>query len=197
MKKLTALAVLLTVIGTASFASSGPLGENSNFKVLTKTDAKYELVYVSSEESDVRVSIYDEEGHNICSSFVKDATKFRRTFDFSKLEPGKYSVVVKNDDGTAREEISYNMAVNKLKLQTFVAKIPDSQSLKLHVGDFAKDKPVFVKIYNEKNRVIHKDEITNDGAFSKVYNLAKAKQGTVTVVVENNGEYKSFTYDLN
>jgi len=195
MKKLTALAVLLTVIGTASFASSGPLGENTNFKVLTKSDSKFELVYVSSEESDVRVSIYDEKGNNICSSYVKEATKFRRTFDFSKLDAGKYSVVVKNDDGTAREQISYK--INRQVLQTFVAKLPDGNALKVHVGDFAKEKPVYVKIYNEKDRIIHKDQITKDAAFSRVYNLGKAEQGKVTVVVENNGEFKSFTHNLN
>lgn len=194
MKKLTALAVLLTVIGTASFASSGPLGENSNFKLINKADSKYELIYVSTEQSDVRITIYDNRGKNIETNTVKDVTKFRRTFDFSKLEPGKYSIVVKNEDGTAKEEIAYNVEQEQLK--TFVSAIPDSKSLKLHVGDFNAEKPVNVKIYNEDNRVIYRDNITNAEAFSKVYNLKNKKAGFYTVQVENNGEIKSFTHSL-
>lgn len=194
MKKLTALAVLLTVIGTASFASSGPLGENSNFKLIAKADSKYELFYVSTEQGNVRVTIYDDQGKNIESKFVKDVSKFRRTFDFSQLEAGNYSVVVTNEDGTAREKIAYK--VEAVKLQTIVSRIPDSKSLKLHVGDFESTKPVNVKIYNEKNRVVYKDKITNAKAFSKVYNLNKTKAGDYTVQIENNGVIKSFTHTI-
>ena len=196
MKKLTALVVLLTLVGTASFASSGPLGENSKFTVIEKADTKFELIYVSSEEGDVRVSILDETGRNIESNTVKHATKFRRTFDFSKLEPGKYSIVVKNAEGTSREEVTYLPAKNMVKLQTFVAKIPDSKSVKVHVGDFNKDEPVYVRIYNEKDKVIHKDEIIHSTSFSKVYNLKKAKSGEFRVLIENDGEMKSFVYKI-
>lgn len=194
MKKLTALAVLLTVIGTATFATSGPLGENSTFKIIAKTETKYELVYISSEQSDVKVTIFNAEGRNVSSSTVKDVDKFRRTFDLRKLEAGKYSVVVKNSKGTAREEINHLM--KKTKLQTFVAKIPDSKSLKLHVGDFNHEEPVYVKIYNSKNRVVHNDKITNAKSFSKVYNMKKAKSGEFRVLIENDGDYKSFIHKI-
>ena len=194
MKKLTALVVLLTIVGTASFASHGPLGENSRFKLVPKAEAKYELIYVSDKESDVRITIFDAEGRNIKTNTVKDVIRFRRTFDFSKLEYGTYSIVVKNDDGSAREEVSY--AEEKMKLQTFVAKIPERKSLKLHVGDFNMDKPVRVKIYNQENQVIHKDVISKDSAFSKVYTLAKDQTGLFTVQVENDGDFKFFTYEI-
>ena len=193
MKKLTALAVLVTVISSASFAS-GPLGENSKFKVISKADTKYELIYVSTEQSDVRVTIFDEDGRNIESNTVKDVTKFRRTFDFSKLEAGKYSVVVKNSEGTSREEIEHTP--NKMRLQTFVTKIPDSKLLKLHVGDFNKAKPVMVKIYDVDDRMVHKDVINNDQAFSKVYNMKKASTGEYRVLIENDGDFKSFIHKI-
>lgn len=194
MRKITALAVLITVIGTASFASSGPLGDNSNFKVLTKADSKFELIYVSSEEGDVSVTIYDNDGKNISSSTVKDATKFRRTYDFSQLEAGKYSVVVRNEEGIAREEIAHKLTTQKL--QTFVAKLPDSKAFKVHVGDFDSKRPVNVKIYNSQNKVIHREAISNTQAFSKVFNLDKVESGDYTVLIENNGELKTFTHTL-
>lgn len=195
MKKITALSVLLTIIGTASFASYGPLGENSTFRVIPKGNDKYELVYVANGESDVRVSIFDEEGRNIESSTVKDATRFRRTFDFCQLPHGKYSIVVKNNEGTAREEIRY--AAEKMKLQTFVTKIPGSNALKLHVGDFNSTKPVIVKFYNSQEQVIYKDAIKHASAFSKVYKLAKINAGIFTVRVENDGDFRYFTCHVN
>lgn len=194
MKKLTALVVLLTVIGTTSFASSGPLGENSTFKVVNKADAKYELVYISSDESDVRVTIFDEEGRNIETNTIKDVAKFRRTFDFSQMEHGKYSIVVKNDKGTGREEIAY--FEKQMKLKSFVAKIPESRSLKLHVGDFNMDKPVYVKIFDQDKRIIHRDVINKAAAFSRIYRIDKAEAGEVTVEIENDDEFKSFTYPV-
>jgi hypothetical protein len=194
MKKITSLVVLLIVIGTTAFASSGPLGENSTFKIIPKTDKKFELVYVSSEVSDVRIYIIDQDGSTVETNIVKDATKFRRTFDFNQMGPGKYSVIVKNTEGTAREEIYH--PPYKTKLQTFVAKVPNSKSLKLHVGDFNNEEPVHVKIYNEKNEVIHKDKITNEKAFSKIYNLQKATPGQYFVSIANDGQVKSFFHEI-
>lgn len=193
MKKLTALIVLLTVAGTATFAS-GPLGENSQFKVIGKADTKYELIYVSTVESDVRVTIFNADGRNIESSTAKDVTKFRQTFDFSELEPGNYSIVVRNSEGTAREEVNY--APYKVKLKTFVAKVPESNSIKLHVGDFNREVPVNVKIYDAQDRLIHRDRIVHDKAFSKVYNLKEANAGEFRVLIENDGEYKSFIREI-
>lgn len=193
MKKLTALIVLLTVAGTASFAS-GPLGKNSQFKVIGKADTKYELIYVSTVESDVRVTILNADGRNIESSTAKDVTKFRQTFNFSELEPGKYSIVVRNSEGTAREEVTYSPY--KKKLKTFVAKIPDMNALKLHVGDFNTNEPVNVKIYDAKDRLIHRDRIVNEKAFSKVYNLKEASSGEFRVLIENDGEFKSFVREI-
>jgi hypothetical protein len=194
MKKITAFAVLIMVISTAAFAASGPLGENAKFKVLTKSDTKYELIYVSAAQSDVRVSIIDEAGRTIETSFVKDAMKFRQIFDFSQLAAGKYSLVVKNNEGSAREAIDH--LPYKETLQGFVVKIPNKKALRLHVGDFNKSEPVKVNIYDANDRVIHKDEINHNQAFSKVYNMSKASAGEYRVVIANDGESKSFIHKI-
>ena len=96
MKKLTILAVLLTVISAACFAEEGKIGETTKFKVVAKSDVKYDLYYVSENAGDVRVTIYDNRGRIISSRKVKDARKFKRTYDFSQLEPGKLKIVVRN-----------------------------------------------------------------------------------------------------
>ncbi len=194
MKKITAFVVLLTVISTATFASLGPLGENSKFTVLSKSDVKYELVYVSDVPGDVIVTIYDQEDRNIVSNTVKEATKFRRTYDFANMAPGNYRVVVKNKEGIGNEEIAH--LVKKAKLQTFSTKIPDAQAVKVHVGDFNNKVPVHIKIYDTNNRIVHKEAIENIQSFSKVFDLSKLGLDDVLVTVENDGEMKQFSLAL-
>jgi hypothetical protein len=191
MKKITALVVLLTVISTATFASLGPLGENSKFTVFSKSDVKYELVYVSDVPSDVIVTIYDEENRNIVSNTVKEATKFRRTYDFANMAPGKYRVVVKNKEGIGNEEIAH--LVKTAKLQTFTTRIPDSKSVKVHVGDFNINAPVYIKIFDTNDRIVYKNAIENNQSFSQVFDLSKLDLDDVLVTIENDGEIKEFS----
>ena len=179
MKKNLIVALLILGISGASFASTITLGENSTFTIITKSDVKYELVYISEEPGDVRVNIYNESGLNVSTRLVKDVTKFKRTYDFSKLEPGTYKVVVKNADGVAKEEI--NHLVKKTRLKSFVTNLPAEQAIKVHVGDFNTDQPVSVRIYDEQNNIIFKDKIRNSHGFSRVYKLPNLSSEVVQV----------------
>ena len=193
MKKLTILAVLLAVISAATYAA--PISETSSFQIVAKSDVKYEFTYSSKNRGDVCVTIYNEEGDIMSSKTVKDAKLFKRTYDFRKLQPGNYKIVVKNESGTTNQIIKYNVKEEHLK--AFVGKLPDSNAIKLHVGEFNNSKAVIINIYNQDNKLIHRDKIKTDGSFSRVYNLKKISTKYVKVLVENDGEIKSFTHSLN
>ena len=195
MKKLTLLTVLLTVISAVGFAKATPEdSETSKFKIVAKSDVKFDFIYVAEEAGEVCVTIYDAKGNQISSKTEKEAKSFKRTYDFSKLDPGKYKVVVRNADGTRNEVINYK--VKKAVLKTFVSKIPDTKSLKVHVGAFNYEKPVTVNIYNQNNKLIHTEAITNKDSFSKIYDLSKTSAKSVNVRIVNDGEVQSFFYSL-
>lgn len=194
MKKLTLLVVLLTVFSASSFATEIPISETSNFKMVAKSDVKYDLYYASEDEGSVKVCILDANGKKLNSCFVRKTKSFKRTYDFSQLKQGEYTIVVTNKDGKATQVIKHK--VKAKLLQTFVAKLPDSKSLKLHVGSFNANESVKVRIYNEKSKLIHRDKIENDQSFSRVYNLEDIHANNVRVVIENNGEIQTFTHDL-
>ena len=89
--------------------------------------------------------------------------------------------------------------MKEARLKTFVSKIPNSRSLKLHVGDFDSSATVRVKIYDQDNRLLLSEEITNTKSFSKVYNLSKinaTQLRSVSVLVANNSESKTFTHSF-
>lgn len=77
-----------------------------------------------------------------------------------------------------------------------MSKLPEGQSLKVHVGDFEASQPVMVKIYNQKHKLIHSEEIKNAESFSRIYDLSKIRSQTVSVLIENNGERQTFTHSF-
>ena len=159
MKKITLVALLLTVISVASFAVEVPISETSKFKMIAKSDVKYDLYYAANQEGFVRVCIFDADGNKLNTCFVKRTKSFKRTYDFSKLSPGEYTVIVSNEDGQATQVIRHK--IKEKILQTFVSRLPDSKAVKLHVGGFNTEEPVLVRIYNEDNQLLHREKIDN------------------------------------
>ena len=155
---------------------------------------KYDLYYTSEQAGDVCVTIYNESGSRMSTKTIKSAKKFKRTYDFSKLTPGKYTIVVRNENGSANQEIIYQ--IKEARLKTFVSKHPDNNSLKIHVGDFDPNEPVLVKIYNQNNKLIHSEEIKNAQIFSRVYDLSNIQLSAVSVLIENSGERQTFRHSL-
>ena len=198
MKKLTFLAALLRVISAVSFAKEGSTNEGPNakpkFQMVAKTDVKFDLYYASEKSGEVSVSIYNESGLKVSSKTIRNVKNFKRTYDFSKLAPGKYKIVVRSEDGTANQEISYQ--IKEAKLKTFVTRLPNSKSLKLHVGDFDTNEPVMVNIYDQNNILIHTDKIKNGQSFSRVYNLESIQVQSVRVSIENSGEIQTFSHSF-
>jgi len=197
MKKLTFLAALLIVFSAASFAEANTVEKPTvkpKFKMVAKSDVKFDLYYASDESSEVSVTIYDAQGRRVSSKTIDKVKNFKRTYDFSKLKPGKYKIVVKNESGSSNQEITYQ--IKEAVLKTFVSKLPDNQSLKVHIGAFDTSKPVLVKIYNQDYKLIHSDEIENAGSFSRVYDLNNIHSQTVSILIENNGETQTFTHSF-
>ena len=194
MKTNILTALLIIVLSAASFAEEVPIGETSKFKMVSKSDSKYDLYYASEKEAYVNVSIFDAKGKLLNEYLIEETKSFKKTFDFSQLDAGEYTITVSNDKGKATQVIKHK--VKEKVLQSLVAKLPDSKEVKLHVGKFNSEEPVVVRIFNEDNKVIHRDEIENDKSFSKIYNLEEIRTNSVKVVVENNGELQRFVHDF-
>jgi hypothetical protein len=64
------------------------------------------------------------------------------------------------------------------------------------MGNFNNKEAVNINIYDDRNRLIHREAIKHDIRFSLVYNLDKITTKLVTVSIENDGELQGFTYSL-
>ena len=191
------MAALLIVISAVSFAKvtteAVEPSAKPNFRMVPKSDVKFDLYYTSEESGEVCVTIYDDQGRRVSSKTIDDVKNFKRTYNFSNLNPGKYKIVVRNESGTANQIISY--LVKPVKLQAFVSKAVDGSSIKLHVGDFDKNEPVLVKIYSQ-NKLIHSEKIKNAKSFSRVYDFNGLPLKSVRVTIINAGERKTFNHTL-
>ncbi len=107
------MAVLLTVISTASFASTGTtaLSATSKFQVVENTDSRYDLYYVRENVGNVVVRILNENGKLITTDKLSGVKAFKRTYNLKGLPIGNYKVEVKNGEGKATQAIFHNPAI--------------------------------------------------------------------------------------
>ena len=193
MKVISSMAVLLTVFSASLFANEKELGNTTKFQVVQKSNVKYDLYYVSDSDSKVSVKIYGEGNKLISVDRIVKQKRFKRTYNFSKMSPGNYRIVIKNSEGSADQHITYKPELSVLK--TIITKIPDSQKCKVIVGDFDKSWPVYISVYDEKDRRIHHDKISSETGFIKIYDLSKSKIKNATITVSNNNDIKSRSWD--
>ena len=195
MKKSILMAALFLLVSVGTFAEDKELGETSSFKIVPKSDVKYDLYYVSESDAPVNISIYDDHGNLISSDKVKNHRSFKKTYNFSELACGNYNVVVDNEEGKASQNVFHNP--QQTNMQLILSQIPDTKSFKLHVGAFDNSKPVKVKVYNTDNELLFVDEINQTDSFSKIYNLKDIDADMVRFTVVNSKESVSQFRSLN
>lgn len=180
------LAALFVTMSAASFALDTELGKTSSFKIVPKSDQKYDLYYVSESNEAVYVSIYDAQGELVSQDRIKDYMSFKRTYNFRNLASGNYTVVVRNEEGKGSQKVFHHPESTNMKM--ILSQIPDSKKFKLHMGQFDTSTPVKVKVYNSNNQLIFVDQVNSAEGFSKVYDLQKFKDSEVRFTIVNGTE---------
>lgn len=189
------LAALFVCVSAASFALDTELGKTSSFKIVPKSDQKYDLYYVSESNEAVNISIYDAEGELIAQDRVKNHMAFKRTYNFKELESGNYKVVVRNEEGKGSQHVFHHP--KSTNIQMILSQIPDSKKFKLHMGQFDNSKSVKVKVYNSSNKLLFVDQVNSADSFSKVYDLKNFDDTQVRFTIVNGNESVSQYRALN
>lgn len=198
MKKPIILAVLLTIISTVTFASSGTtaLSTTSKFQVVENTNSRYDLYYVSETLDNVTVRIIHENGKLINTDKLTAVKAFKRTYNLKGLPAGNYKVEVKNTEGKASQAIFHNPA-SKSSLHTIIGKLPKVNKFKVFVGPNQANSNVEVKIYNDRNQLLLKESMKNaQEGFAKVYDLTRVESNYVTFELNNGTDSASFSRNL-
>lgn len=187
MKK-TSLLLMVLALCTAVLANTieTKVGESSRFTVLSKSDPdKFNLVYVSEIESRVTIKILDENGNLVGFDIVKGKKSFSKTYDFGKLEKGRYTFEIENTEGSGSQPVIYDPYRQKLNM--VVSSLEESK-YKVMVAGFNPDNKVTIRIYDSKGKLVKEDKIKTHRNFSRTYDLSNLEREQFTFTAASGAE---------
>jgi hypothetical protein len=186
--------VLIIVFMLGTFIN---YANHSNFE--NELDASKVKVEFNNVKKGHQLSIKDEKGVTLHSENIKKQGKLVKTFDFSELEEGNYtleldkdfeiviqSVTIKNN------KVTFNEEADKIIFKPFIRN--EENRLMITRNNFD-GKPLEIDIYYN-DEIIYSETATSDVILNRVYRLNKEIKGDYLVIVRNNGRnyVNRFTY---
>lgn len=168
------MAVLVIVISagwaTAQEVSTSEMEASiripENVQVVPELDSRYKLVYPIKKTEQVRIKIYDNENHLLLSEKVENHEGFMKSYDFSNLSDGIYTINIQSPSGIISKEVYHRYQKNDIDFS--VERDKDNKAFRLVVRGVRKD-PVYVDIMDEESEKIFEDTIDVGKSFSRTY----------------------------
>tara|TARA_R110002051_G_scaffold325788_1_gene431314 strand:+ start:7098 stop:7646 length:549 start_codon:yes stop_codon:yes gene_type:complete len=141
------------------------------------------------------IQFLDNERNIIYSGDIQQYTSLRKKFDLSKLEPGSYTLNVED----TLKIITYVIAIDESEISV-VSKneiIKPAFRLKenvvfINLMNLSKEE-VTVIIFDQENRVLHTEKISDQLVVEKAINFKKAFKGSYSIVVKTpKGKYQKY-----
>lgn len=136
------------------------------------------------------IKVLDQSGDAIYKETLEGRENHAKKYNFSKLKPGKYSIVLKSETGEIRKPfiVGLNGTVREVKSEVFRQFRP--AIIEKHEIDqvyimFANTtgEPLSVKLIDRKGNILYEEEVQKNQNFGKVINLKDLPSGHYTVGV--------------
>lgn len=177
MKKI--FLVLMTVaISTVAMATSDP-SRSTNGMLVLREGSTFKLFYKAKEEGNVTVTIYDDENRVVFSESFKGSDGFIRPYNFEKLEQGKYTFELKDENGLKTQNISYVSDSSDEKVAK-VIQLPGTERYALLVPNNG-SKSMSVDIYDRDGNSVYSRIQKIEGDYSKLFDLSGLDTFTIVV----------------
>jgi hypothetical protein len=151
-------------ISTSQMEASITIPEN--VQVVSELDSRYKLVYPIKKTEQVRIRIYDDENHLLLSEKVENHEGFMKSYNFSNLSDGIYTINIQSPSGVISKSIYHQYQRNDIDFS--VEKDPLNKSFRLVVKGVRKD-PVYVDILDDESEKIFEDTIDVGKSFTRTY----------------------------
>ena len=151
-------------VSTSEMEASKKIPES--IQVVPEFDARYKLVYPVKKTEQVRIRIYDDENHLLLSENVENHKGFMKSYDFSNLSDGMYTINIQSPSGIISKEVYHRYKKNDIDFS--VERDPENKSFRLVVHGVLKE-PVYVDIMDEKSVKIFEDTVDIGKGFSRTY----------------------------
>lgn len=168
------LIIVLTALMGVSFSgmayqSDSTLKEQKQIELKLVDDNKIQLIHKANPEGLLHVKIYDDEEVLMVRDRIATTKPFTKKYDFSKLEPGKYTLALYDSKGELDQlVIDLTPAEKERPVYSRVKKISPTEYKVLVNASVASD--MIVSIY-DKGKLIYEDREANTKGFQKIYKL--------------------------
>jgi|GEM_PF-6116013 len=180
-------AALLVTFG--AFAGNKPTSAAGVAVVSNGTTLK--LYYKAASESNVKISIFNEEGQIVFTERLKNIDGFVRPYNLASAPSGEYTIEVTDDFSTHSEKVSIGKQhkpeiASLLRVSSeegkYLLAIPSKEAKDISIRIFADDKVIYDEVM----------EISSD--FARIYNLKKVKGEVTFEIKDQKGNAKVVNY---
>jgi hypothetical protein len=193
MKKSISILTLLLIAGSITFVNA--FDKPGTSSAVLKQGSTVKVLYKGSEQSDVKIFIFDEQDQIIFTERIKNTAGFARPYNFSNLPQGNYRIELIDNNGSHVEHINYSIKPVHRSKVTYVARVTGStDSFILSVPNKGKD-DISITIYNDEDAVLYSGKETITGDFAKIYTLKNYTGKVKFVVTDSKGVTGSWTKD--
>lgn len=188
VKNLT-MAVLVTALSTGMVMAQdlSEVFESDNGRAHIRLEessaTRYKLVYPVRTAGIVYVKIYDQDNQLVFSDRIRNKDGFMRPYDFSDMPDGNYKFTIQSAGGQVTTDIVHKQYKNDLDIS--VADTDEKDAYRLVVKGVKND-PVYVNIYDQKDRLVYEDVVKVGKNFSRIYAFPELNADFTFVVTQNN-----------
>lgn len=173
MKAFIATMILATGVSVSAIANGTGSEKPANASVsLRQVDQnKIQLVSALKEAGKLTVKIFDENEFLVQRDRIVSDKSFSKNYDFSKLEPGLYTLeVYENNELIEKIVLDLNLVENSPVVYSRLDKV-ENNKFKLLVNSLLPS-DLSVMVF-ENDKLVHEEKIDNTLGFQKLYRLER------------------------
>lgn len=152
----------------------------------------YQLTYAGPVAEQVTLELFDNQGNLLDRQQIQSTNSFTKYYNVAYLPEGSYTFNVRSKTFRYEEEVEYKPIQPSISLLS----ADSPEKCKLVMNNFKKG-PLFVRVYDDQERLLFENTVVAKGTIAQVYDLKQANANAVTFVVTNEAGYAARqTYSL-
>lgn len=181
-----------------AFANTLFAAGNLNVNIQPLSAEKAVVLISSLTDNNLKISVEDDQGRIVYYKEINDQTgNYRKVYDFSNLEKGKYRILVESDRLTTErlfeiDKWKISLGKEKTTLEPFFGY--KDGLLRCTYLNFPKED--LTLYFYEKNQLIYSKNIGRNFKVSEALNLAKLNEGSYEAVLSTGNKDYSYKIDI-
>lgn len=193
VKKL-ALTCMVGCLCFGAMASNSP--ESNEADVSISMSGQHAIVVKNwniAANAPATVKVLDKKSKIVYQEAVASGVQHAKRYNFSKMKPGKYTLLLENASGEIRKPfiVGVDGSVREDKSEIYRSFAPaliqsrsDRTSIHVAFQNIA-DAPLTLEISNKKGEILFSEEVPGHQAFTQKFNLKKLHPGSYTFALYN------------